>query len=209
MNSFKDWLLTLESSPTTRALSEPWAYPALYVGGDPFADTNSPQTLHNYKKMIHRDTKRKGRKKKVARPDHAIDGFVREMELLKKDLANLAAKKTSDRAKKQDKPQKPVKQEVNDDLLKTARTVLGHLKSEPNYYSRRDHVDKLAGLSKEPMTKKLSRQDFQNVAQKLGIDFNTVRFTPEAFRKAIESELTSSNKNNSTTDKVDQHKNPS
>ena len=100
MQSFKDWFLSRESSPTTRLLSEPWAYPALYVGGDPFADTNSPQTLRNYKKMIKRDTKKKhfgGRKKKVARPNNAIDNFVREMELLKKDIA-MAGKRFKDRA---------------------------------------------------------------------------------------------------------------
>lgn len=131
--------------------------------------------------------KKHSKKKVVPRPDHSIDGFVREMELLKKDLAALADKKTRDQ---HGKSIKPIKQEMNDDLMNAAKVVIDKLRDIPNYYSRRDYIDRLAGLERHPTLKKVSREDIKNVAKEFGIDFNTVKFTPEAFRKAIESELT-------------------
>ncbi len=187
MISFKDWLLSQESSPTTRSLNAPWAYPALYVGGNPFADTNSPQTLKNYKKMIKRDTKKK-RKKKDKKPDTSLDNFVKEIDLLKQDIDRLTVKKKKDQESSHEKPKKPVKAEVNDDLVQTAKVVLSNLKSAPNYYSKRVQVDRLVG-SREPITKKVSRQDAIKVAKQLGIDFSKTKFTPEGFRKGVESEI--------------------
>ena len=51
-------------------------------------------------------------------------------------------------------------------------------------------------LERRSIVRKLSRQDVQNVAKKLGIDFSVVRYTPEAFRRAIESELSQSTSQN-------------
>jgi hypothetical protein len=188
-------MLSHESSPATRAMNAPWAYPALYVGGNPFAHQYNPKMVDNYGKMIKRDTKKKpSRKKKVRKPDTSMDDFVREMELLKKDLAALADKKSQDRKtdkSKDEKPKKPVKAEVNDDLMKAAKTVFSNLKSTPGYYIRRDHVDRLMGSEKQPTQKKVSRQDASKIAKEIGIDFEKVQFSPEAFRKGIEAELRS------------------
>lgn len=147
--------------------------------------------INNYDKMIKRD-KKKGRKKKVVRkPDNRMDDFVREMELLKKDLSALTDKKTKEKSSKpqgQDKEQK-IKSEVDADLMQAAEKVLSNLSGSPSYYVRRDHVDRLAGLERPPIAKKVSRQDASKIAKELGIDFSKVKFSPDSFRKGIESEI--------------------
>lgn len=184
--SFKDFL---ESSPTTRALNAPWEYPALYVGGNPFAGTNGGNTAANYAGMVKRDSGRKRRRRR--KPDRRIDDFVREMELLKKDLDSLSEKRKKDRSEKpkgkgHDKPKKKAKADP-DDLMRAAMAVYSNMKVAPDFYLRRGRVDRLTG--EEPRTKKVSRQDAGEIARKLGIDFATSGFGPEAFRKGIEAEV--------------------
>ncbi len=193
MQSFKDWLLSQESSPTTRALNAPWAYPALYVGGNPFSNYYNPKMLGNYKKMIKRDKKKS--KKKVRKPDKSIDGFVDELDFLKKDLNSLADKHKKDREQNKDQViKKPVKAEVDDDLKKAAKEVVSNLSSSPGFYARRVHIDRLAGIERGAAPKKVSRDDARKVAKELGVDFAKVKFTPEAFRKGVEAELRRTNK---------------
>jgi hypothetical protein len=63
MQSFKDWLNNQdESNPASRAMSQPWAYPALYVGGSPTRGDYDPKRLNNYKKMVKRDGPHKKKK---------------------------------------------------------------------------------------------------------------------------------------------------
>jgi hypothetical protein len=144
--------------------------------------------------MVKRDSQKK--KKKTKKPNNTIDAFVREMELLKQDLAHLSEKKRKDQEKQahQDqkpKSSKPVKVEIDDDLKRVAKIVVSNLKQVPDYYTRLSKIDQLVGIdkNKNPLMKKVKRVDIKQIARDLGLDFDKVKFTPETFRRGVETEL--------------------
>ncbi len=214
MVSFRDWLDQHESSPTTRALNTPWAYPALYVGGNPYKNYYNPKMISNYEDMIKRDTKKKKKKKhkhkktneahspsakkrhRAPSPDRRIDNFAREADALKQ-VVQIAAQihKKQKPTTTEPKPEaKPKRVSIDDDLKKVAKMALLHLKSAPEFYKRQERIDDLVGREKETLLKKVSRQDASQIARELGVDFGKTKFTPETFRRGIESELHRSSK---------------
>jgi hypothetical protein len=195
MLSFHDWLMASESSPESRALNAPWAYPAQYVGGNPNSErTASPRQLKNWKKMVHRDTKKKHKKKldeavKKTRADHSFDSTVKEIELLKADLLKLSDKK-SKQAKLPDANNPPMKRSPGtEDLLNLAKMALSNLKSAPDYYNTRKQDRTVNGTPSPQSTGKVSRSDAERAARELGVNFRDSKFNQEAFRKAIEFEF--------------------
>jgi hypothetical protein len=115
-----------------------------------------------------------------------MDTFIKQMELLKKDLSALAEKKKRDLAAINSKPDQqvplptPGDTSPKPDLQKTAKMVVSNLVGAPNFYH-----DK----SKDGDLPPVSRQDVKDVAKKLGIDWNSVKFTPSDLARGIQVEL--------------------
>lgn len=117
-------------------------------------------------------------RRRSRRPNNSIDPFLREIELLKKELETAAKRK-----KELSNPTKP--QETPEDQLEgIAKVVLSHLKISPRYYSSR--IDDFNDKPSPRM--KVRRDEASKIARKLGIDFSKVDYTPEAFRRALEIE---------------------
>ena len=118
-------------------------------------------------------------KKKGKKPNSNIDGFIKEIDLLKKDLDAL------DKKKKQDQPEFEAPNITDDELLSLGKIALSNLKISPKYYSlRNDETDQAQ--------RKVSREEAAKIARKLEVDFKTSDFTQETFRKALQSEISRS-----------------
>lgn len=126
-------------------------------------------------------------KKKPRRPNKGLDGFIKEMDALKKDSDALAKKQKSERPETQ-----PTK--VGDDeLFHLGQIAYSNLKISPRYYSTR--MDDLGGdEALDNPKRKVTREESTRIAKRLGIDFKVVKFTPDAFRKGLEIEVARSHK---------------
>lgn len=131
------------------------------------------------------------RKKPARKPSQNIDGFIKEIDLLKKDLDALGKKRKDDTGS-QPPAQQPA-QVGDEELLRLAKIVLSNLKISPKYYSVR--MDDLGGEEApgKPQ-RKVNREEAARIARQLGVDFKVSKFSQDAFRKALESEVSRSSK---------------
>lgn len=125
------------------------------------------------------------RKKAVKKPNRQIDDFVKELDLLKKDLDSLH--KTRSKARSE------IPKEVDDDeLLRLAKVAMSNLKITPKYYTVR--LSDIGGKETDGPKRKVSKEEARRVARTIGLEFSQVEFTPELFRRALESEVSRAQK---------------
>lgn len=127
------------------------------------------------------------KKKRAKKPNPALDGFIKEIELLKKDMESL------DKKRKEEKPKKEKEGPIDQDLLHAGKIAYSNLKISSKFYSSRPKVG----------SRRVSRSEAMQIAQKIGVVFDG-RITPEIFRRALEVEING----NEETDSAPETGNP-